>query len=70
MDGDLKWVLIAAAVIFFLSRLLSVTPSTSASMSKSSASVINSAPIVKNQVITTQIIDSNGRVIQTGQAHY
>jgi hypothetical protein len=72
MDGDLKWVLIAAAVIFFLSRLLNISPATSATASeiKNSASVYSSAPIVRNQIITTQILDSNGRVVQSRQTNY
>jgi hypothetical protein len=71
MNEDLKWILIAIVVMFFISRIFDASGVTSASSRQAPSTISSSknAP-VKNQIITTKVLDAYGNVVQVKDAQY
>ncbi|MEI8339395.1 MAG: hypothetical protein WCF94_01900 [bacterium] len=71
MDDNLKIILAAIVIMFFISRLMDnaqafPTYTAKASTASTKSQTLQSA----SKIITTQILDSQGRVVQSGEAKY
>jgi hypothetical protein len=63
---DLKWILLAVVIMFFVSRFFDFASPTSANVQKNA--VTNTT--VKSQIITTKVLDRYGNVIQLKESQY
>ncbi|MFZ2038926.1 MAG: hypothetical protein WAV11_03235 [Minisyncoccia bacterium] len=64
---DLKWILLAVVIMFFVSRFFDFATPTSASVPKNT---VNLLPSAKNQIITTKVLDRYGNVVELKESQY
>ena len=74
MEENFKWVVIGAVVIMIVFRLINnaeTDPATTTTKSNNSATISqNATATTKNQIITTQLLDDQGRVVKTRESRY
>jgi len=64
---DLKWILLAVVIMFFVSRFFDFAVPAAASVPKNTVTVPASS---KNQIITTKILDKYGNVVEMKESRY
>jgi hypothetical protein len=71
MDDNLKIILVAIVIMFFISRLMDNAQAFPTYTAKASTTNAKTQTLqATNKIITTQILDSQGRVVQSGEVKY